>query len=135
MNFKKRGLGRGLEALLADVSNKNTHTLLIDHDEDDCQPEHQFQETSYISTSIGSTASASDFAASELKKYQRVVENSRKRVRQLQELPAANLDVEAMSAVVRMLIDDVKRDNLALLEEAESLMRLFDEFESIISGQ
>ncbi len=76
--------------------------------------------------------------ANELKKYQSVAENSRKRVRQLEELPdmsTASSDVEALSSVVRMLIEDVKRDNLVLLEEAETLLRLFDEFESIISDR
>lgn len=136
MNLKKRGLGRGLEALLADGANKDNHThSIVSEVDSERHADSQSQRSQYIGMAIGSTNAASDLVANELKKYQSVAENSRKRERQLQELPEANLDVEALSTVVRTLIEDVKRDNLVLLEEAETLLRLFDEFESIINDQ
>jgi len=133
MNLKKRGLGRGLEALLADGAGKDDHGLLVGS-ESESERHAESQGASNTGIAIKATAAASDLVA----KYQSVAENSRKRVRQIEELPdmpTASSDVEALSSVVRMLIEDVKRDNLALLEEAETLLRLFDEFESIISGQ
>jgi len=133
MNLKKRGLGRGLEALLADGAGKDDHGLLVGS-ESESERHVESQGASNTGIAIKATAAASDLVA----KYQSVAENSRKRVRQIEELPdmpTASSDVEALSSVVRMLIEDVKRDNLVLLEEAETLLRLFDEFESIISGQ
>jgi len=56
-------------------------------------------------------------------------------LQKLQELPAVNIDLDGLSSVVRILIEDVQRDNLSLLEEAEALLHLFDEFESIVTGQ
>lgn len=136
MNLKKRGLGRGLEALLADGANKDNHThSIVSEVDSERHVDSQYQESQHIGMAIGSTNAASDLVANELKKYQSVAENSRKREKQLQELPVANLDVEALSTVVRTLIEDVKRDNLVLLEEAETLLRLFDEFKSIINDQ
>lgn len=136
MNLKKRGLGRGLEALLADGANKDNHThSIVSEVDSERHADSQYQESQHIGMAIGSTNAASDLVANELKKYQSVAENSRKREKQLQELPVANLDVEALSTVVRTLIEDVKRDNLVLLEEAETLLRLFDEFKSIINDQ
>lgn len=137
MNLKKRGLGRGLEALLADGAGKDHHELLGDS-ESKSERHAEFQAASNTGVAIKVATTASDLVANELKKYQSVAENSRKRVSHLEELPdmpTANSDVEALSSVVRMLIEDVKRDNLVLLEEAETLLRLFDEFESIISGR
>ncbi|MDD2801425.1 MAG: hypothetical protein PHC94_06005 [Methylobacter sp.] len=133
MNLKKRGLGRGLEALLADGAGKDDHGLLVGS-ESESERYAESQGASNTGIAIKATAAASDLVA----KYQSVAENSRKRVRQLEELPdmsTARSDVEALSSVVRMLIEDVKRDNLVLLEEAETLLRLFDEFESIINDQ
>lgn len=133
MNLKKRGLGRGLEALLADGAGKDDHGLLVGS-ESESERHAESQGASNTGIAIKATAVASDLVA----KYQSVAENSRKRVRQLEELPdmsTARSDVEALSSVVRMLIEDVKRDNLVLLEEAETLLRLFDEFESIINDQ
>lgn len=133
MNLKKRGLGRGLEALLADGAGKDDHGLLVGS-ESESERHAESQGASNTGIAIKATAAASEVVA----KYQSVAENSRKRVRQIEELPdmpTASSDVEALSSVVRMLIEDVKRDNLVLLEEAETLLRLFDEFESIISDR
>jgi ParB family transcriptional regulator, chromosome partitioning protein len=136
MTFKKRGLGRGLEALLADVSAKNELSASIGENmrqsDIECVP---CQEPLKI---IESPSVASGLLGFELKKYQKVAEQSRKRAEQLQklqELPAVNIDLDGLSSVVRILIEDVQRDNLSLLEEAEALLHLFDEFESIVTGQ
>ncbi|MDO9162404.1 MAG: hypothetical protein Q8N35_07195 [Methylococcaceae bacterium] len=134
MNLKKRGLGRGLEALLADGADKDEHGLVVGS-ESESERHTESQGASNTGVGIKADTTASDLVANELKKFQSVAENSRKRVRQIEELPnmqAASLDIGALSSVVRVLIEDVKRDNLVLLEEAERLLQLFDEFESII---
>jgi len=133
MNFKKRGLGRGLEALLADVSTKEGRALL-EEPEDDL---HDGLSPLALKVTEQSRIIPGMIDV-ELKKYQKVAEQSRKRSAQLQELqsmPTANINVDTLSSVVRVLIEDVQRDNMVLLEEAEVLLRLFDEFESIVNDQ
>lgn len=81
---------------------------------------------------------ASKMDGIELSKYQKIAEQSRSRAKQLQELkglPAAGIDVDALSSVVRILIEDIQRDNHVLMKEAEALLKLIDEFDSIINGQ
>lgn len=84
MTFKKRGLGRGLEALLADDSSKE-------------------------------------------EKYQPV-----KDVSQDEMQPADVAEVDGRTAMVVALFKNIQREHLALLEEAEALRKLIEEFESIV---
>jgi hypothetical protein len=119
---------------LADGADKDEHGLVVGS-ESESERHTESQGASNTGVGIKADTTASDLVANELKKFQNVAENSRKRVRQIEELPnmqAASLDIGALSSVVRVLIEDVKRDNLVLLEEAERLLQLFDEFESII---
>jgi hypothetical protein len=122
MDFKKRGLGRGLEALLADFSTK-----------DDDAPHYQ-KDLIFTRQSNG----ISNVFDAERSKFQKIAEQSRSRIAQFQELkvvPAARTDPGALSSVARILIEDLQRDNLVLLEEAEALLQLFDEFLAIVNSQ
>jgi hypothetical protein len=90
MTLRKRGLGRGLEALLADDPAKNEQNLQTRQTEDG--------------------RDAEGFA----------------------KLEAAGGKVEDRSALVVALFKNIQRENLILLEEAESLRQLIAEFESLI---
>lgn len=80
MNLKKRGLGRGLEALLADDSvNEEQH-----------QPV--------------------------------------KEVRQGEIQPAAGAEVDKQTAMVVAFFKSIQKEHRTLLEEAESLSKLLEEF-------
>ncbi len=84
MNLRKRGLGRGLEALLADDSAKEEkHQAAKDVSQDEIQPV--------------------------------VVE-----------------EVDGRAAMVVALFKNIQREHLTLLEEAETLRNLIEEFESIV---
>lgn len=80
MNLKKRGLGRGLEALLADDSaNEGKH-------------------------------------------------QSAQEVRQGETRPAADLQADKQTAMVVSFFKSVQKEHHALLEEAEDLKKLLEEF-------
>jgi len=84
MTFKKRGLGRGLEALLAEDSAKeDKHRPVKDARQDE----------------VRSTVA-----------------------------PAA----DDQTAVMVALFKNIQREHLVLLEEAEALRKMIEEFESII---
>ncbi len=84
MTLRKRGLGRGLEALLVDVADK----------EEKHQP-----------VPVATDGSASGTQARE---------------------------VDGRTAMVVELFKSIQREHLVLLDEAEALRALIDEFESIV---
>jgi hypothetical protein len=90
MTLRKRGLGRGLEALLADDPAKNEQQLQSRQTED--------------GRDMGGLAKPE----------------------------AVGGKVEDRSALVVALFKNIQRENLILLEEAESLRQLIAEFESLI---
>jgi hypothetical protein len=84
MNLKKRGLGRGLEALLADGSaNEQKHQPVKD-------------------------------------------------VREGETQPAVAPEVDKQTAMVVAFFKSIQKEHRTLLEEAESLRKLLEEFESIV---
>ncbi|MDO9422805.1 MAG: hypothetical protein Q7T40_01260 [Methylobacter sp.] len=92
MTLKKRGLGRGLEALLADDSaKKETH-----------QPQ---------------TKQSAD---------NRSVKDK------IRLKPETIEAVDERAGMVVALFKNIQRENLLLLEEAEALKKLIEEFESIL---
>lgn len=99
MNLKKRGLGRGLEALLVDVS---THPQ-----EEKPQPEI---------LPIGTAPRDNPVINADA--LQREADAA-----------TAEEDREALAVV---LIETVQRERLDLLQEAEALKNLFDEFEAMV---
>ena len=92
MTFKKRGLGRGLEALLVDVSNK--------------EDKHQLQTLPIDNLHRGSHLPTDDMDSDELKEMD---------------------EREALA-----LIETIQKENLNLLQEAENLRNLLDEFEDMV---
>ncbi|MGZ8160008.1 MAG: hypothetical protein ACXWT1_05080 [Methylobacter sp.] len=92
MTFKKRGLGRGLEALLADDSAK----------EEKHQPK---------------TGQSGDYqSAKEANQDEMQVTGA----------------VDDRAAMVVALFKNIQKENLMLLEEAEALRKLIEEFEALI---
>jgi len=92
MTFKKRGLGRGLEALLVDVSNK--------------EDKHQLQTMPIDNLHRGSHLPTDDMDSDELK------------------------EMDEREAIA--LIETIQKENLNLLQEAEGLRALLDEFEAMV---
>jgi hypothetical protein len=88
MTIKKRGLGRGLEALLVDVSPK--------------EEKHQLQTLPIDILQRGDHLPADDISSYELQ----------------------NIAIE--------LIETIQKENLNLLQEANGLRMLIDEFEAMI---
>jgi hypothetical protein len=88
MNFKKRGLGRGLEALLVDVSVK--------------EEKHQLQTLPIDTHQRGNHLYPNDMNSDELQ----------------------NVAIE--------LIETIQKENLNLVQEAEALRTLMDEFEAML---
>lgn len=99
MTLKKRGLGRGLEALLVDVGAKEE--LLPTLQTDACQPV-QDEETQTLPPSV------------EVRSKARTGE------------------VDERTAMVVELFKNIQREHLVLLEEAEALKKMIEEFESMI---
>jgi len=94
MTLKKRGLGRGLEALLVDVSSK--------------EEKHHLQTLPIDILQRGNHLPSDDMNSDELKEMD---------------------DPEAQTIV---LIETIQRENLDLLQEAEGLRMLLDEFEAMV---
>ena len=88
MSLKKRGLGRGLEALLVDVSTK--------------EEKHQLQTLPIDILQRG------------------------------HHLPPDDMDPEELQDIAIALIETIQRENLNLLQEAEGLRKLLDEFEAMV---
>ncbi|WP_394751926.1 ParB/RepB/Spo0J family partition protein [Crenothrix sp.] len=140
MTAIKRGLGRGLDALMGDMSakpNKNPlQTLPIEYlqrgkyqPRKDMNPEKLQELTDSIKAqgviqpvvvrSIGSD------------KYEIVAGERRWRAAQLaglQEIPVVIRDIDDRSAMAIALIENIQREDLNPLEEAAALRRLLDEF-------
>lgn len=102
MNLKKRGLGRGLEALLVDVGAKEEQALSETITSADFQP---VQDEASSAPVIIAGHSATE---------------------------AKTAEVDGRTAMVVELFKSIQREHLVLLEEAEVLRKMIDEFESII---
>lgn len=92
MTLRKRGLGRGLEALLADDSAKDE--------------KHQPK-----------TEQSAD--------YQAVKDVGPDEIQ-------ASDEVDSRTALVAALFKNIQREHLNLLEEAEALKKMIEEFEAIV---
>lgn len=143
---KKRGLGRGLDALLGDShldygkpekSQSDLRTLAID----------LIQRGRYQPRMNMHTESLQDLADSirvqglvqpivvrpiDENRYEIIAGERRWRAAQLAELheiPALVRDVSDQAAIAMALIENIQREDLNPLEEANALQRLIDEFE------
>jgi hypothetical protein len=103
MNIKKRGLGRGLEALLVNVSDKEEAPTI-----DILQPSHE-QASSEIEYEMPITRASFDPLQQESTSFAKM------------HYP----DVLA-------LIESLKKERLNLLQEVESLKQLINDFDTMI---
>lgn len=136
----KRGLGRGLDALLGEVSSKEpvtpSHSLPIEHlqrgkfqPRKDMNPE-KLQE---LADSIKAQGIIQPVIVRKLgqDKYEIVAGERRWRAAQLaglQEVPVVVKDIDDRATMAIALIENIQRQDLNPLEEAEALRRLLDEF-------
>jgi ParB family transcriptional regulator, chromosome partitioning protein len=136
----KRGLGRGLDALLGDVSAKETatatNTLPIEYlqrgkfqPRKDMNPE-KLQE---LADSIKAQGIIQPVVVRKIgqDKYEIVAGERRWRAAQLaglQEVPVVVKDIDDRATMAIALIENIQRQDLNPLEEAEALRRLLDEF-------
>ena len=141
MSIKKRGLGRGLEALLGNASSPEEKQPL---------PIKTLQKSSYLSSvgldldelqELASVVTMPDTFESVV--TQKIVEDSAEiiaiedswhagRLAGLQELPAVLKERDEREALAIALIETLQQENLNLVQEAEDLKKLIDEFEAMI---
>lgn len=136
----KRGLGRGLDALLGDVSPKEpvapSHTLPIEflqrgkfQPRKDMNPE-KLQE---LADSIRAQGIIQPIVVRGIgeDKYEIVAGERRWRAAQLaglQQVPVVVKDIDDRATMAVALIENIQRQDLNPLEEAEALRRLLDEY-------
>jgi ParB family chromosome partitioning protein len=141
MSLNKRGLGRGLDALLGDVTVKeekhHLHLLPIEYlqrgkyqPRQDINPE-KLQE---LADSIKAQGIIQPIIVRQLayEKYEIIAGERRWRAAQLAGLTQVPIVVKEMddrSAMAVALIENIQREDLNPLEEAEALKRLLEEFE------
>ena len=141
MNVKKRGLGRGLDALLGDVSTTQERhhaleTLPIEYlqrgkyqPRKDINPE-KLQE---LANSIKAQGIIQPIVVRSIahNQYEIVAGERRWRAAQLAglaEVPVVIKDVDDHAAMAIALIENIQREDLNPLEEADALKRLLEEF-------
>ncbi len=145
MAVKKRGLGRGLNALLGDVNpaadagekkQQDTLSLPIEflqrgkfQPRKDMDPE-KLQELAH---SIAAQGIIQPIIVRQLaeEKYEIIAGERRWRAAQLAELaevPVIIKDLEDQAVMAIALIENIQREDLNPLEESEALQRLLDEF-------
>lgn len=147
MAVKKRGLNRGLDALLGNVVGKGDQgeagedhqlqTLPIEHMQrgkyqprKDMNPEKLQELADSIKAQGIIQPVVVRMIASE--KYEIIAGERRWRAAQLaglQQLPVVIKDIDDRAAMAIALIENIQREDLNPLEEAEALRRLLEEFE------
>jgi ParB family transcriptional regulator, chromosome partitioning protein len=140
---KKRGLGRGLSELLGDVSKpaqEKTHevqTLPIEFmQRGKYQPRKDMdpEKLKELSDSIAAQGIIQPIIVRKIApdKYEIIAGERRWRAAQLAgliEVPVLVKDIDDKSVMAVALIENIQREDLNALEEAEALHRLLDEFE------
>ena len=145
MSLKKRGLGRGLEALLDNVSTKDEKHQLQSLPVDILQGSSQFN-PDHINldgllelANVITESRTSKYAV--IKKigednYEIVAGESRWRaslLTGLEEMPVITKEMNDREALTIALIETIQKENVNLLQEAEGLRNLIDEFEAMVS--
>ncbi|MEJ2646198.1 MAG: ParB/RepB/Spo0J family partition protein [Gammaproteobacteria bacterium] len=148
MAVKKRGLGRGLDALLSSTATA-ARSPTSGNPEGDLRklPVDVIQRGKYQPRTDMHTDTLQDLADSiraqgvvqpivvrpvSADRYEIIAGERRWRAAQLaglQEIPAVVRDVPDQAAVAMALIENIQRENLNPLEEARALERLIEEFE------
>ncbi len=152
ISSKRRGLGRGLDALLSTTPRSNDNQTLSQLSELQKLPIEQLQSGKYQPRKDMSAEALEDLASSikaqgiiqpivvrllsensqGLKTYEIIAGERRWRAAQLAELdliPCLIKDVPDESAVAIALIENIQREDLNAMEEAIALDRLLTEFE------
>ena len=145
MSIKKRGLGRGLEALLGNASSPEEkqpplQTLPINTLQ---KSNHLSSVASDLDEQQGVTPVVTMPDTFESVVTQKIVENSAEiitmedswqagRLAGLQELPAVLKERNEREALAIALIETLQQENLNLAQEAEDLKKLIDEFEAMV---
>jgi len=151
MAAKKRGLGRGLDALLGgaeiaednlsksgDKSADSINTLPVDVlERGRYQPRRDFNPEllQELADSIAAQGVVQPIVVRPIEKegrYEIIAGERRWRASQqagLDEIPVVIRDVSDQTAMAMALIENIQRDDLNPLEEAEALHRLLNEFE------
>jgi ParB family chromosome partitioning protein len=141
MSSNKRGLGRGLDALLGDVSvseekHHHLHSLPIEYMQrgkyqprKDINPE-KLQE---LAESIKAQGVIQPIVVRQIgfQKYEIIAGERRWRASQLAglaQIPVVIKDIDDRTAMAVALIENIQREDLNPLEEAEALKRLLEEF-------
>lgn len=138
---KLKGLGRGLDALLANDDEMAQSEALMMLKVDQLQP-GKYQPRSYmddaalqtLAESIGSQGIMQPILVRNIgaNKYEIIAGERRWRASQiagLAELPVLVREIADESALAMALIENIQRENLNPLEEAQGIKRLIDEFE------
>jgi ParB family chromosome partitioning protein len=144
MAAKKRGLGRGLDALLGGVEaaseapGKGTPTSTLPVDligRGRYQPRRNFDEDKLreLADSIAAQGVVQPVVVRPVEdgRYELIAGERRWRASQLAglaEIPAVVREVDDQTAMAMGLIENIQRDDLNPLEEAQALHRLTDEF-------
>lgn len=142
---KKRGLGRGLSELLGDVGSASVTTeksrdimrLPIEFlQRGKYQPRKDMdpEKLKELSDSIAAQGIIQPIVVRNISidKYEIIAGERRWRAAQLAELaevPVLVMDIDDRSMMAVALIENIQREDLNALEEAEALHRLLDEFE------
>ena len=137
----KRGLGRGLDALLGDVAAAKetaspSHALPIEHlQRGKFQPRKDMnaEKLQELADSIKAQGIIQPIVVRKLDqdKYEIVAGERRWRAAQLaglQQVPVVVKDIDDRATMAIALIENIQRQDLNPLEEAEALRRLLDEF-------
>ncbi|WP_442498184.1 hypothetical protein [Methylobacter sp. sgz302048] len=138
MTSKKRGLGRGLEALLVDVPAK-------DDRENAADISASMQEVERLKAQLSATVGKQGV---EQRREQlpttagkQELEQRREQLPRAKQTPAAAErqqapetadEIDSQAVIAAALIKNIQRENSHLLEEAESLISLLDEFELMV---
>lgn len=148
MTAKRRGLGRGLDALLGSAQPSDTKAqsggadagtttaLAVDLiQRGRYQPRRQFDEQRLkeLADSIAAQGLVQPVVVRPVagQRYELIAGERRWRAAQLvglHEIPAVIRDVDDQAAIAMALIENIQRDDLNPLEEATALHRLLDEF-------
>lgn len=151
---KKRGLGRGLDALLAGINSENVNESTVSADSKETMNDgyrlmsvHKIQRGRYQPRRDLEPAALEDLANSirvqgvmqpiiirpvEDEKFEIIAGERRWRASQmagLDEIPVIIKDVPDEAAIAMALIENIQREDLNPMEEAIALQRLQDEFE------
>jgi len=144
MTLKKRGLGRGLEALLVNVSaNVEKHqqqTLPIDILQRGNHLPTDNINSDKLQVLANSVTAPDAFEPVVLRKiavnnYEIVAGESRWRAARLaglQEVPVIIKEMDDRESIAIELIETIQKENFNLLQEARGLKNLIDEFEAMI---